>query len=125
MNKMIRVLYAEDNWQDADLTKSFFAQSAPDISLEIASTAMESMKRLQMEHFDAVLMDHRLPDIDGGEVLKELARRALNVPVVIVTGAGDEDLVVRLLRLSAVDYVPKRGSYLDELPNILRATVRQ
>ena len=107
MDSRIRVLYAEDNRNDVDLTTSFFAQHVPDISLEIVRTARECLGRLQVCHVDALLLDHRLPDMDGAEVLKELANRKLAVPVVMVTGTGDEELVVRLLRLGAIDYVPK------------------
>jgi signal transduction histidine kinase len=43
----------------------------------------------------------------------------------MVTGAGDEELVVTLLRLGALDYVPKRGTYLETLPDVLRTTISQ
>ena len=123
MDPKIRVLYAEDNRQDADLTKSFFDAHVPDIALEIVHTADECLSQLQARHFDALLLDHHLPDMDGGELLKELANRKLAVPVIMVTGTGDEQLVVRLLRLGAMDYVPKRGTYLETLPHVVRTTV--
>jgi len=125
MGSILRVLYAEDNRQDVDLTTSFFAQNVPDISLEIVRTARECLARLQAHHFDALLLDHRLPDMDGAELLNELANRKLPLPVVMVTGAGDEELVVKLLRLGALDYVPKRGTYLETLPDVLRTTISQ
>src|SRR6185503_714532 len=125
MDAKLRVLYAEDNRQDVDLTTSFFAQHVPDIALEIVHTAAECLARLQVQRFDALLLDHRLPDMDGGDLLKELANRKLPVPVVMVTGAGDEELVVKLLRLGALDYVPKRGTYLETLPDVLRTTISQ
>ena len=125
MGSTIRVLYAEDNRQDVDLTTSFFTQNVRDISLEIVRTGRECLAHLQRQHFDALLLDHRLPDMDGEELLKELAASKLGVPVVMVTGAGDEELVVKLLRLGAVDYVPKRGTYLETLPDVLRTTISQ
>jgi signal transduction histidine kinase len=125
MGPTLHVLYAEDNRQDVDLTTSFFTQNVRDISLEIVRTGHECLAHLQRQHFDALLLDHRLPDMDGPELLKELANRQLTVPVVMVTGAGDEELVVKLLRLGAMDYVAKRGTYLETLPDVLRTTVSQ
>ncbi len=125
MNSRIRVLYAEDNSHDAELTRSFFTGSVPDISLDIVRTGSECLDRLQAQSFDALLLDHRLPDMDGAELLKEIARRALTLPIVMVTGAGDEELAVRLLRLGASDYVPKAGTYVQSLPDVLRTTVAE
>ena len=120
-----RVLYAEDNHDDADLTRSHFAEHAPDIALEVVDSGRLCLAQLATGRFQALMLDHHLPDMDGPDVLKELAARGLSLPAIVVTGVGDEELVVQLLRLGAWDYVPKQAGYLESLPAILRHAVQE
>lgn len=117
------VLYVEDDPQDVDLTKAHFAEKAPDIRIQIAGSGAECFECLDREKFDLLLLDHHLPDTDGLDLLASISRRRLDVPVVLVTGVGDEDLVVRALRLGAANYVPKQGEYIQALPEVIRATI--
>lgn len=121
----LRVLYAEDDPQDADQTRARLASAAPGFAIEIVPTGEACLARAQAASFDVLLLDNRLPDMDGVEVLRDLAQRALDLPVVMVTGIGDEELVVKALRLGARDYVPKCAGYLESLPDVLRRVVAE
>lgn len=123
MNQVIRILYAEDNPQDADLTRGHFSLCAPEFQIENVATGQACLERLSTDQFDLLLLDNRLPDMDGITVLKALARNGVQVPVVLVTGSGDENLVVKALRLGAANYVPKSGNYLEAMPQMLHAVV--
>jgi PAS domain S-box-containing protein len=125
MEERIRVLYAEDSRIDADLTKTQLEVDASNFAVEVVGTGRECVARLAEERFDVLLLDNRLPDMDGTDVLKELSGKQILLPVVFVTGVGDEDLVVKVLRLGACDYVPKEGDYVKSLPAILRNTVTE
>jgi PAS domain S-box-containing protein len=125
MMERIRVLYAEDDSSDLDLTKVHFQLNAPDCELEGVGTGQRCLARLKEEKFDVLLLDNRLPDMDGIEVLRELTVRDVRMPVVMVTAVGDEALVVQVLRLGALDYVPKQGNYIESLPAVLRDAVAQ
>ena len=125
MNPSIRVLYVEDNPQDADLTRSLFAGHAPEFEIEIVGTGRECLERLRETGFDLLLLDHHLPDMDGLDVMKALSDADSQVPVVLVTGVGDEELVVKALRLGAANYVPKHGAYLETLLNLVRGVVEE
>jgi PAS domain S-box-containing protein len=125
MSADLRVLYAEDDPVDADLTKRHFACEAPDIVLEIVHSGEQCLARLAQATYDVLLLDHHLPDMDGVALLRELAAREMQLPIVMVTGVGDEALVVHVLGLGAADYVPKHGNYLDTLPAILKRAVAE
>lgn len=120
MAGLIRILYAEDSDLDADLTRAHFDQEASDLTLEIVGTGAQCLQRLQAHEHDLLLLDNHLPDMDGQDVLARLRAAGHHLPVVVVTGVGDDETVARLLRAGAVDYVPKRGDYLNGLPQILR-----
>ena len=125
MDQKVRVLYAEDNPADADLTKAHFALNAPDIELELVDTGRKCLDRLEVGKYDVLLLDHHLPDMDGIDIMKELSEKHVLLPVVMVTGVGDESLVVQVLRLGAHDYVSKNGNYLETLPAVLKSAVAE
>jgi two-component system response regulator FixJ len=85
---------------DYDSAKTFLAAPAPGIGCMIA--------------------DIRMPDMDGLELQEELARRGIEIPVIVVTGHGDVPLAVRAMKAGAVDFIEK--PYDDE---VLLASVRR
>ncbi|MEO6002839.1 MAG: response regulator [Opitutus sp.] len=123
MPHVLHVLYAEDNPVDADLTRSYFDRHAPDIGIQIVHRGSEFLSLARTGNYTALLLDQRLPDMDGLEVLKVLAQEGIFTPVVLVTGIGDGELASQALRLGADDYLPKRTGYLATLPQYLRDVV--
>jgi PAS domain S-box-containing protein len=116
MSDGLSVLYAEDNPMDADLTRAHFARVAPEITLEVVHGGGEFLPRARARQHDVLLLDQRLPDMDGLEILQQLVQEQLPTPIVLVTGIGDSELAAQALRMGASDYVPKRAGYLDHLP---------
>ena len=123
MSGALRILYAEDNAQDADLTQTHFIEYAHDFEIEVVESGQSCLERLSRGDCDLLLLDHHLPDMEGLDVLKSLVHAGIRVPVVLVTGVGDETLVVKALRLGAASYVPKLGNYLSTLPDLLRLVI--
>ncbi len=119
----IRLLYAEDNPRDADQAREALAAEEGAFVVEVVGTGQACLDRLRAEEFDVLLLDNRLPDMDGLDVLRALIHQESRLPVVLVTGVGDEELVVRALRLGVADYVQKRAGHLDLLPGALRGAV--
>lgn len=124
MAEKYSVLYVEDNPQDRDLLAQRFMEE-PDFLLVLTPTCGGGIQRLKEEKFDLVLLDYHLPDMTGLEMLPDIMSMDVPPPVVMLTAQGDEELVVRALRGGAVDYIPKRGDYLDILPGLLRKIAGQ
>lgn len=125
MPAVVHVLYAEDNPLDADLTRSHFARVAPDFQLEIVTNGADFLRLARLRQHALLLVDHRLPDLEGLGVLMQLAEEGIETPTVLVTGSGDGELAAQALRLGADDYVPKRTGYLEILPARLRELLKR
>jgi PAS domain S-box-containing protein len=120
----IRVLYVEGDPNDQELTHRHLTRHAPHIKLTVVGTVAEALERLTIGDMDVMLADYRLPDGTGLDLLDAVKSRGLEVPVVLVTGAGDADITVRLLKAGATDYLVKRPEYLATLPVVLESAFR-
>ncbi|RME48015.1 MAG: response regulator, partial [Caldilineae bacterium] len=120
----LRVLYAEHRATDIDLTSRFLARYAPHIRLQIARNAEGVLRRLPPETSvlpcDVLLLDYRLPGLNALEILKEVRQvRRLDIPVVLITGQGSEEIALQAFKLGASDYITKTDNYLYRLPIVL------
>ena len=97
-------------------------------SVEEASSLREAMARLTSQPtarpIACVLLDFTLPDGDGFSALATFAGAKLDVPVVMLTGLDDADVVVRLLNAGAADYLPKKALARDRLDHVVRRVSR-
>ena len=89
MTETLRVLYADDNAADVDLTRTHFASQAPDIVLDVVDTGRGCLARLDQGIYDVLLLDNHLPDMEGIDILRQVSEREMPLPVVMVTGVGD------------------------------------
>src|SRR6058998_4198798 len=120
----IRVLYVEDDPVDQELTHRHLVRQAPHIKLAVVGTVAEAVERVTIGDMDVMLADYCLPDGTGLDLLDAVKSRGLQVPVVLVTGSGDADITVRLLKAGATDYLVKRPGYLATLPVVLESAFR-
>ena len=120
----IRVLYVEDDRAVQERTHRHLARHAPHIKLTVAGTVAEALERVTVGDMDALLAGYRLPDGTALDLLDAVKARGLEVPVVLMTGSGDADVAVRLLKAGATDYLVKRGDYLITLPVVLESACR-
>lgn len=93
-------------------------------AVECATTGQRGMRRGLDEHFDAIVLDRMLPDIDGMSVLATLRNLGRDMPVLILSALAGVDERVRGLRGGGDDYVTKPVDEL-ELSARLNALLRR
>lgn len=113
------VLVVEDDVDQRFLIERALLGSAGEV--RTAGSADEALARL--DGVDVVLLDYRLPDISGIELLRALSRRA-GPAMVLITAVGNEEVAVEAMRAGAVDYVVKARGYLDQLPSVVERAYR-
>src|SRR5262245_46279267 len=80
---------------------------APAHRVEIAQTAAEGLERVAAACPDVILLDLRLPDRSGLDILRQLRRIDARIPVVMVTVARSSDSAIEAMRHGAYDYLLK------------------
>jgi PAS domain S-box-containing protein len=120
-----RILVVEDEPAIAVIEKRVLEKEG--YLVEVAEDGRSALNSLNQGHYDLVLLDHRLPDTLGSDVIKELGERISSLPVIVITGFGDEKLAVDLLKAGVADYVVKDAKleFLRIMPRAVRAAIEQ
>lgn len=105
----MKLLLIDDNDLDRQAIIRTFRKTEWDITISQASSAAEGLAQFDSDAFDAVLLDYRLPDIDGMEVLQLLNKHPHHhAAIIILTGASaDEDLEREFIEAGAQDVLFK------------------
>jgi len=123
MNNGRKILIVDD---DAELRASLAEQLHlhEEFAVEEAETGGAALEAAQGEHFDAILLDVGLPDMDGRGVCRLMRRQGVSVPIIMLTGADTDADTILGLESGANDYVTKPFR-LGVLLARLRAHLRQ
>lgn len=104
----IRALLIEDNPGDARLLREFLAEGdGAQFELIHADRLSQAMELLQDGQFGVILLDLSLPDGQGLDMLPQLRSRAMDAPVVVLTGLDDQEVALKALQQGAQDYLIK------------------
>ncbi len=117
------VLIVEDEAPIALMQRK--ALTASGFAVEEINNGAAALARLEQPGVDLVLLDYRLPDMTGAEILETLGERLEVLPVIMLTAYGSEKLVARALKAGAADYVAKDGDlrFIHDLPKIARSAI--
>jgi len=86
-----------------------------------AGSGKEALEKLKTESVDLMLLDIRLPDMDGVQILKKVKAEHPGLPVIMVTGFGSLETAVQTVQLGASDYLPKPFENKDLFQKIEKA----
>lgn len=95
-----------------------------DCAVLMAETGQDGMRLLDGEPFDLALVDLKLPDISGLDILREAPDRFPDVPIIIITGYSTVRSAVEAIKMGAFDYLAKPFTP-DELEAAVQKALRQ
>ncbi|MGF2036931.1 MAG: ATP-binding protein [Nostoc sp. CmiVER01] len=92
-----------------------------------ADCAEEALALCQKMRFDVILLDFCLPDMSGLELFDQMQQEILeaSVPVIMLTGRGDEEIAVQAMKRGALDYLVKQHLTQDVLQLTVRNAIKQ
>ena len=124
---LIRVLYVDDEPMLLDLAKIFLERNGG-IQVETAISAKIAIGKLNEERYEVIVSDFQMPDMDGIEFLKYIHPIFPNVPFILFTGRGREEIVIEAINNGATFYLQKGGdpkAQFIELTHKIRQAVRE
>jgi two-component system, cell cycle sensor histidine kinase and response regulator CckA len=107
MNEPIRILIVEDQPTDAELAKREIGKTIKSCVFQRVETHEDYLAALESFNPDLIITDYRMPRFDGLTALKLALEKAPFIPVIIMTGAINEDTAVECMKAGAANYVIK------------------
>lgn len=93
--------------EDAIRRSASFMLKTSGYAVETWSSGVAFLKEVRHAEHGCVLLDVRMPGVDGLEVQKILVERGVTMPVIILTGHGDVSIAVRAMKMGAVEFIEK------------------
>src|SRR5688500_3573002 len=111
--------------EDDAVVRAAVTRALADLGYRVhaVGTAIDALREVAADPYDAIVLDLGLPDLDGGDALR-MIRGVTDTPVVVATARDDETEIVRLLNAGADDYLVKPFSS-EHLAARLSAVLRR
>jgi putative two-component system response regulator len=116
----VTVLLVEDDPAFAELASEVIREASDDARVVVARDAASAGELCRGSAWSLAVVDHGLPDSDGLDLLREIRETSPNLPILVLTGHGTEQLAVEAFRRGANDYVVKGTAFADELASRVR-----
>jgi len=123
---MISLLYVDDEPDLLDLCKLFLERER-EFSVVTVTSATSALQLLQERTFDAIISDYQMPEMDGIEFLKKVRMEYKDIPFILFTGRGREEVVIEAINSGADFYLQKGGApraQFSELSHKVRQAIR-
>ncbi len=117
---MKNILLIESNGIHAELIQKSLLSGFGKIRITTVTSTEKALDALNNRKFDLILSDYYLPGSKGDGHIKKLIKKAPNIPIVVITGQGDEKIAARTIKAGVEDYIVKTREALEILPNILQ-----
>ena len=124
---MISVLYVDDEEGLLEIGKLFLEKSGR-FRVDTVTSAHEALRMLKSTSYEAIVSDYQMPEMDGIEFLKVIRTEFPEIPFIIFTGKGREDVVIEAFENGADFYLQKGGTptpQFFELGHKITAAVRR
>lgn len=123
MEELLRILVIDDSKVFWMYLRKALEESGIKANIKGALDMASGISMIKCETFDCVFLDYMLPDGNGLLVLQEIRASGIKTPVIVLTGQGDEQVAVKMMKAGANDYIPKSQISSDRLGQSIRSVI--
>ncbi len=124
MEETVKILVVDDDEVDRMAVRRALKSAGVKMEFLEVDSCAGAIAVLQENTFDCVFLDYLLPDGDGLTLVQQIRALEITVPLVVLTGQGDEQIAVQVMKAGASDYVSKTNLLPQNLYQILRQAIR-
>ncbi len=85
----------------------------------------DALARVADNRHSILLLDYDISDMNGKQLVETLIEKKYDVPFIIVTGQGNEQIAVEMMKLGAMDYIVKGNDFIDIFPHLVKRVVKE
>ncbi len=128
----IRILIAEDDEDDLLIFQElilegtdwdYYYRRYAEVIVDSAATRDDIISKLAETKYDLFFLDYRLGEWNGLDILKDIRERGYTLPVIMLTGQGDQEVAVQAMKGGATDYLVKSGLTSESLSKAVRHAI--
>lgn len=123
-NANLRILIVDDDEVDRIAVRRAIKTAGIQVEVHEADTCAGAILTLKTQPFDCIFLDYRLPDQDGLALVQTIRAEGILSPLIVLTGQGDEQIAVDLMKAGASDYLAKSKISPGRLAQMLRNALR-
>lgn len=124
IDQEVRILSVEDKDDDFKVMNNFLKDNNQ-IKLFRVRNLKDTVRALEDNRFDLIFLDYVLPDGEGMDLLRTIDEKKIEIPVVIITGQGDELIASQVIQAGAYDYLPKANINYKSLSRVINNTLEK
>jgi signal transduction histidine kinase len=120
--KSLKILIIEDDEDDLFYIKELLNEGLgePAPIIDHYSSIGRSLENLNPFHYDLAMFDYRLGEINGIELLRNIREQGCDIPIIIFTGQGDQEIAVEAMKAGATDYMAKGKLSIESVTQSIR-----
>lgn len=119
-----RVLIVDDDDVDRERIRRFVTKLKLPLEIVNAQNGADAITLIRRERFDIMLLDYRLGDMTGTELLATLESiDHAQIPTIMITGMGDEQTAIEAMKHGVHDYLPKKGLTAESLMSAMASAL--
>jgi signal transduction histidine kinase len=120
----LKILIVDDDEVDRMAVRRAIKTAGIQVEVHEADTCAGAILALKTQPFDCIFLDYRLPDQDGLALVQMIREEGILSPLIVLTGQGDEQIAVDLMKAGASDYLAKSKISPGRLAQMLRNALR-
>ena len=123
-HKKLKLLVVDDDEIDRMALRRALKTTPFQAVISEAGSADEALELIGHTDFDLMFLDYHLPGKNGLELTQKIREQGIRVPLIVLTGQGDEQTAVALMKAGASDYLPKSKLSSETIARLMRGSMR-
>ncbi|MCG3217780.1 MAG: response regulator, partial [Candidatus Heimdallarchaeota archaeon] len=121
----MKILLVDDESSLLKIGKIFLIKNNPNFDITGSHSAKDALKLLEKKSYDIIISDYQMPEMNGLEFLKEVKEKDSNIPFIMFTGKGREEVAIDALNLGANRYIQKGGDAKTQYGILSQAIINE
>ncbi len=120
----LEILIIDDDEVDRMALKRALKGTNFAVSIVEAKDADAALQELEENEFNCIFLDYNLPGRNGLELAKQIRGQGIKVPLIVLTGQGNEQTAVELMKAGVSDYLPKNKLSSEAIARLMHSSIR-